>query len=223
MFEQEIEMEKRETSAIPLLLIAALILVIVGVAGYYAWQNKQVLTSQEASRVVNASLDAQGPATVHFHVGKITASVDVKPHDPNYRLLEKAGWLKIGRDQGRFTPIALTPKGATQLQAIVGVRKSDEKDGTQSYTVPVADRKLIEISSITMINPSRATVEFAWKWEANQLGEVFDASGPPVKSFNTWERATLIDKYNANFYHGNPTRVAMTLMKTDKGWQIATE
>ena len=39
MFEQELEMEEREASAIPLLLIVALILAIVGVAGYFLWQN----------------------------------------------------------------------------------------------------------------------------------------------------------------------------------------
>ena len=38
MFEQELEMEEREASAIPLLLIVALILVIVGISGYYLWQ-----------------------------------------------------------------------------------------------------------------------------------------------------------------------------------------
>ena len=44
-----------------------------------------------------------------------------------------------------------------------------------------------------------------------------------VKSFNTWDRATLIQKHGANFYHGEPTKVTLALMKTDKGWQIATE
>ena len=49
MFEQELEMEEREASAVPLLLIVALILVIVGVSGYYLWQYRQVLTPQEAA------------------------------------------------------------------------------------------------------------------------------------------------------------------------------
>ena len=89
MFEQELEMEEREASAIPLLLIVVLILAIVGVAGYYLWQNKQVLTPQEAATVINA-VEAQSPAMIQVQVGKVTASVAVKPHDPNYRLLEKA-------------------------------------------------------------------------------------------------------------------------------------
>ena len=35
MFEQELEMEKRESSIVPLLLIVALILSIVAVSGYW--------------------------------------------------------------------------------------------------------------------------------------------------------------------------------------------
>ena len=222
MFEQELEMEEREASAIPLLLIVALVLAIVGVTGYFLWQNHQVLTPQEATSVVNA-VEAQRAAVIHFHVGRVTASVDVKPHDLNYRLLEKAGLLKLGRDQAHTTPVTLTPEGERQLRAIADVRKIKEEDGTESYTVPIADRKLMEISHITMINPNRAIVDFTWKWEPNPLGESFDASGPLVKSFNTWERGALIDKYGVNFYHAAPTSTTLTLAKVGKRWQIATE
>ena len=55
------------------------------------------------------------------------------------------------------------------------------------------------------------------------LGNLFDASGTMVKSFNTWDRSTLIQKYAANFYHGDATRVSLSLVKGDNGWQIATE
>jgi predicted negative regulator of RcsB-dependent stress response len=70
MFEEELEMEKRESSAIPLLLIVALILMVVGLAGYYFWQSKQVLTSEDATTLVSAALTAQGPAMIHIHVGE---------------------------------------------------------------------------------------------------------------------------------------------------------
>jgi hypothetical protein len=222
MFEQELEMEEREASAVPLLLIVALILVIVGISGYYLWQYRQVLTPQEAASVIDA-IDAQMPATINVHVGKVTASVAVKPHDPNYRLLEKAGLVKLGKDQGAVTPVMLTPKGETQFQEIVGVVKTKEEDGTESYTVPIASRRLVEISKITMTNPSHAIVDYTWKWEPNQLGEVFDASGPLVKSFNTWERGTLIDKYGAKFYHADPTKTTLTLAKVGKHWEISAE
>jgi hypothetical protein len=223
MFEQEMELEKQGSSVTPLLLIVTLILVIVGIAGYYTWQNMQVLSSEEASLVVSKALDAQGPVVIHFHAGAVTASADVKPRDPNYRLLEKAGWLKLGRDKGRVTPVTLTAKGGQQFQEIAGARKTLEKDGSDAYSVPIAERKLLAISKVTMNNPSHATVEFTWKWEPNRLGEVFEASGPLAKSFNTWDRGTLIDKYGVNFYHGEPAKAALNLVKTDRGWQIAAE
>ncbi len=222
MFEQELEMEEREASSIPLLLIVAFIVAIVGVAGYFLWQNMQVLTPRGCHVAINA-VDAQRPAVIDVHVGKVTSSVAVKPHDPNYRLLEKAGVLKVGKDQGRITPVTLTPQGERQFQEIAGVRKTKEEDGTESYAVPIAERKLVEVSKVTMANPSHAIVEFTWKWEPNQLGEVFDASGPLVKSFNTWERGTLIQKYDVNFYHANPVTTTVTLAKVGKSWEIATE
>src|SRR3954449_8821213 len=91
MFEQEIEMEKSQSSVVPLLLIVCLIISVVGVAGYYLIQTRKVVSKQEAAAIVGASLKEQGPATVRFRTGMIKASVDEKPHDPHYRLLEKAG------------------------------------------------------------------------------------------------------------------------------------
>jgi len=68
--------------------------------------------------------------------------------------------------------------------------------------------------------PTRALVEYTWKWVPNQLGEVFEASGPLVKSFSSWERAALIEKYGADFYHASPTKVVLPLMKTDTAGRL---
>jgi hypothetical protein len=224
MFEQEIELEKRESSVVPLLLIVVMILSIVGLAGYYLWQNKQVLSAADAGNVVSASLKAQGPAVVRFHTGLVKASVNEKPEDPHYRLLEKAGVLKRGKANGRVYPVALTAQGQKLLAEIADVQKTQEKDNTDLYVVPLAERRLAEISKVTMLNPERARVEFSWRWEPNKLGNLFEASGSLVKSFNTWERATLIEKYGANFYRAEPTKLAMVLVKMPNNrWQVAIE
>lgn len=223
MFEQELEMEKRNSSVVPLLLIVVLILSIVGVAVFYLLQSRQVLSQGEAQEVVVASLKNMGPVTIHFETGLVKASVEEKPRDPNYRLLEKAGLVTLGKDKGWRTPVTLTPKGRDLFASLPGVTKSKDKDGADIYVVPIADRKLAGISKITMTGTGRATVEYLRKWETNQFGELFDASGSLVKSFNTWDRATLISKYGANFYHAEPTKVALALAKGDKGWQIAVE
>ncbi len=221
MFEQEIEMEKKNSSIVPLLLIVSLIVAVVGVSIYFVIQSRKVLTTAEANSVMVGILDGQGPITLRFQTGIVKAGD--KPRDPQYRLLEKAGYLKIGKDSDWKTPVSLTPPGRAFLADLAGVKKSKNKDGNDEYAVPLAQRKLVEIGKVTMLTPSKATVEYTWKWETNKAGEMFDAAGPAVKAFNTWDRSTLIDKYGAHFYHAAPTKVALALVKTDKGWQIATE
>jgi hypothetical protein len=224
MFEQEIEMEQRQSSVVPLLLIIAMILAFVGVAAYYVVQNRKVLPATEANSLITESLKADGPVTIHFQVGRVVASVQERPHDANYRLLEKAGLLNVGKDNGRITPIALTQSGRALLEQIPGVVKSkDPKEGADSYIVPIADRVLVGTPQITMTGMGRAKVEFTWAWTPNKLGDYMDASGPLVKSFSTWDRATLIDKYGAKFYHGEPTKAAVMIVRTEGVWRIATE
>jgi len=224
MFEQEIEMEQRQSSVVPLLLIIAMILAFVGVAAYYVIQNRKVLTATEADDLITASLKSDGPVTIHFQTGKGAASVQERPHDANYRLLEKAGLLKIGTDNGRFTPVQLTKRGEALFAEIPGVVKTrDQKDAANSHVIPVADKKLVGTPTITMTGMGRARVEFAWGWAPNKVGELLDAGGPLVKSFSTWDRASLIDKYGAKFYHGDPTKAAINVVRNEGVWHIATE
>ncbi len=221
MFEQELEMEKKESSIVPLLLIVSLIIAIVGVSLYFVAQSRRVLATTEAAPVVLASLDAQGPVLLHFQIGVIKGSVNEKPQDPHYRLLEKAGYIRVGKESNGKVPVSLTSEGKAFLNDIAGVKKSVSKDNNDEYAVPLAQRRLVEIGRITMVNPSQATVEYTWKWETTKAGELFDAAGPAVKAFNTWDRSTLINKYGANFYHAAPTTVAVSIVKNEKGWEIS--
>lgn len=223
MFEQELELEKKSSSIVPLLLIVTLIVAIAGVSLYFVMESRRVLTTAEASPVVLASLEKQAPPTLHFATGLVKSEVDQKPHDPHYRLLEKEGYLKIGKDTSYKTPVSLTPKGEAWLAEIAGVKKSKNNDGNDEYVVPLAERKLVEIGKITMLSPSKATVEYSWKWDTTKAGDLFDAAGPEVKGFNTWDRSTLIDKYGANFYHAAPVKVTVLLVKDVKGWEISNE
>jgi len=224
MFEQEVEMEQQQSSVVPLILIIAMILAFVGVAAYYVLENRKVLPATEAGNLISESLKSDGPVTIHFKTGMVVASVQDRPHDPNYRLLEKAGLLDIGKDKGRFTPVTLTAAGRKMLAEIPGVKESkDEKDGTLEYVVPAADRKLAGPPTVTMLGIGRAKADFEWTWAPTPMGELLDAAGPAVKSFNTWERGTLIDKYGAKFYHGAPSKATMFFTKGDKGWQITAE
>jgi len=223
MFEQEIEMEKKNSSIVPLLLIVALIVAIVGVSLYFVAESRRVLSAAEATPVLVSLLEGQKPAVLHFQTGMIKASVSEKPQDPHYQLLAKQGYIKVGKDTDWKTSVTLTPQGQAFLAEIAGVKQSKTKDGNNEYALPLAQRKLVEIGKITMLAPSRAIVEYSWKWDTTKAGDLFDAAGPVVKGFTTWERRTLIDKYGANFYHQAPTKVVVALVKTDKGWQAASD
>lgn len=221
MFEHEVEMEKQQSSVVPLLLIVALILAIVGMAGYYLIENRKVLSQEDATKLATASLSAQGAATVSFHTGTLKASVNDNPQNPQYRLLEKIGYLTIGKMQGYKTPVALTAKGKELLDQLHAT-SSTESDGTELHVVPLATRELVGISKITMTSAGRATVAINWKWAPNVLGDIFDAGGPTLKALNNWDRMALIQKHGADFFHSEPIKVTLGMTKGKNGWELQT-
>jgi len=223
VFEAEVELEKKSSSIGPLLLVLALLFVIVGSIGYFFYQSRIGLSSQEATAVVNEYLDSKGPAIVHFHAGNVMPSVDEKPRDPHYKLLEKAGIVTLKPTVGGGTYVVVTPAGQREFSELPGFKKFKNTDGTETYVAPLAQRKLVSLSKVTMVSPSIAKVEFSWKWEPTRLGEVFDLNSTAIKTFNTWDRGTLVQKYGADYYHATPTQEALNLVKTDKGWKISTE
>jgi hypothetical protein len=223
MFEQEIEMEKKQGSAIPILLMVGLIVALVGVAGYYLAESRKVLTPTDAASVVTNVLAAQGPVTVTFHTGMVKDGYSETPKDARYKLLQKIGIINIGKAKGEKIPVEVTPKGSALLKQISGVQQTKNEDGNIEYVVPLAGRKLVAVSRVTMNGPERATVQFSWRWDPSAIGESFDAAGPVVAGFNTWDRVSLIDKYGARFYHEAPTKVAIALVKGDSGWGPSNE
>jgi hypothetical protein len=223
MFEQELAMEKKSSSIIPLLLIVGLIVGIVGVSLYFVVESRKVLSTADATPIVQALLNGQKPATLHFETGNIKADESEKLREPHYRLLAKEGYLKIGKQSASKTPVSLTPQGQAFLAEIAGVKQSKNKDGNDEYAVPLGQRKLVQVSKVTMLSANKAVIEYSWKWEPTKAGDLLDAAGPAVKQFNTWERTTLIDKYGATFYHGDPTKVVVTLAKNYYGWKVVTE
>ena len=221
MFEAEIEMERR-SSFLPLLLMMCLLAGIVGLAAYVLLQvrAKTPLTAQEASGLVTATLQGLGPAIIHFHTGLVKSSADEKPEDPNYRLLEKAGIVKLAKAPRGAVQVTLTPAGERLLTALPGFKKEKEADGTFSYRAPLAERQFVGVAGVNMIGVNSATVDYNWKWVPNPLGNVFDAGGSLVKSFNMWERQTLITKYEVDFYNGSPTKSTLALVRSDRGWKL---
>ncbi|HLM81678.1 MAG TPA: hypothetical protein VK302_13815 [Terriglobales bacterium] len=221
MFEAEVAMERR-SSILPLLLMLCLLALIVGTVAYVLFQvrGKTPLSAQEASGIVTSALQGPGPAVIHFRTGLIKPGVDEKPGDPNYRLLEKAGIIKLAKAAQGSVLVSITPEGERLMSGVPGFKKSKEADGTFSYQAPLAQRQLVSIAGVNMNGADNAIVEYTWKWVPNQLGDVFDAGGPLVKSFNLWERQTLINKYQVDFYNANPTKSTLALVRSGREWKI---
>jgi hypothetical protein len=224
MFETEEQIEKTSSGSSARFLIILLIIILVG-AGvvYFIVKSQKPLSQEQATVVIGGILKAKGPAIVHFHVGTVVPSVDENPRGPHYALLEKAGYLKLTKMTGGGTRVELTPLGTDMFPRFPEFKKIKNPDGTDGYIVPLSERKLVAVNSVTMSTPTTATVEYTWKWTPNKVGDDFDASGKLAQSFSSWDRATLIQKYGVDFYHAAPQKASIDLVRGDKGWKIATD
>jgi hypothetical protein len=224
LFAAEVEMQGKSSGIMPMLLIAGLLLVVAGAIYYFVKGARDVLTVPTATTTVNKILASQGPATIRFSTGTVVSNVNEKPNDPHYKLLAKIG-IVVTKPKGYNSLIVnMTDTGDRLLSTINGVQKSKNPDGTTTYIVPLANRQLVDVNKVTMVKPHIAQVDYTWKWAPNRLGQEFDASGSMVKSFSTWDRATLIKSYGVDFYGAGPTKSTIVLMEmADGNWKPYTE
>src|SRR5690348_17082269 len=159
MFEEEIAMEQKESSIIPLLLILSLAGVIVGSVVYWVIQSRKTMSPEQANAAVSEVLKKQGPVTLIFRTGSVEPSINEKPRDPHYKLMEKAGLLKTAELKGKDrVNVTLTPDGEKMISSIPELRKRDDKDGTTVYFLPLASKKIVSINKVTMSGPNLARV-----------------------------------------------------------------
>ena len=218
LFAAEIEMEKKSSSILPLLLVLGLLVVVGGTIFYLIKGAREVLERPAATAAINNILKSQGAASIRFIAGGlISSNVNEKAMDPHYKLLAKAGVVNTKPKSWNSQYVYLTPAGEKYLAGINNVQKDTNPDKTVTYLVPLATRQLVSIDKITMIRPHLARVDYTWKWDPNRLGKEFDASGDLVKSFNTWDRGTLIKSYGVDFFGAAPTKVSVLLMEAKDG------
>src|SRR5271165_4731722 len=220
LFAAEIEMEGKSSNFFPLLFIAGLVIVVGGTIYYFVKGANNVLTVPVATATINRILSNQGPSTVQFSTGSLN-----KPLDPQYTLLSKAGVVAVNNPAKAATAtVSVTGPGETLLNGIEGVQKEKTVTGAAKYSVPLAQRKLVSVDKVTMLKPHLAQVGYTWQWKPNRLGQEFDASGSLVKSFSSWDRATLIKSFGVDFYSAPPTKSSIVLMEGDNGnWKPYTE
>lgn len=217
MFQAEINVEDRTSSAGPMLLIGAVCLTIVATAVYVVHEARKGMSETEARHVVTAMLDERGAATVHFRTGLVMPSPTDKPTDLQYQLLERAQVITREK-QGGGMHVTLTDNGAKLLAGIAGTIYTRNSDGTDEYLIPLGTREVISVTGVNVISPSSATIHYTWKWRPTSMGDIFDLAGNYATGFNVWERASLAKDYGADLYHGEP--VADEYNATS-GWQLA--
>lgn len=217
MFESEVEMERR-SSFLPMVLMVCLVALIVGTVAYVVIQvrSRTPLNAAQATPIVAAAIQGLGPAVLHFQTGVVKCTADETKADLNYRLLEKAGIVKLGKPAKGSVKVTLAPEGERLLHG----QGSTDKDGNVSYKAPLAGRQLLGVAGVEMTGDDQARVTYNWKWVPETLGDSFDAGGPLVKSFSMWERQTLISKYQVDFYHGDATTSTLTLVRQNRDWKL---
>ena len=157
MFEQEIEMEKKEGSGFgPILIILLMVALFVGGVGVVIFQSRQTLKPEEANAAIQSQLKSVAPATVTFHTGNVNFTVAGTPNDPQYKLLEKAGLIKIGKVKGDFAPVELTPAGKDFVASFPNVKgEPDSNNKTTVYKLPLASRKLVSVDKVAKVGNVR--------------------------------------------------------------------
>ena len=163
-----------------------------------------------------------GPVVIHFRTGLIKPSVSKNQGILIIDYWKRQELLNWGKAAKGSVTISITPRKRL-MSGVPGFKKSKEADGTFSYQAPLALRQLVSIAGVNMNGVDNAIVEYTWKWVPNQLGDVFDAGGPLVKSFNLWERQTLINKYEVAFYNGEPTKSTLALARSGREWKISKQ
>ena len=223
MFEEDVALEKKQSSFIPM----ALIVILLGTIGYGIYyvisDSQRKLTVEEATPLAQSLLVRFNPPILDFHTGNVAYGMKENPSDPHFKLLAKAGLITVKPvgDPRLKINVTLTDKGKAILDGIPGTKKKDDKDNTVEYMVPLASRTLGKVSGVTMQGSTHAVVAYTWTWNPNDLGKVLDADSALMKSMGTYERQTLIDKYGAKFYtSAGPQSAKLAAEYAGGKWQV---
>lgn len=215
MFEEEIKFEEKQSNIIPLLMIVTLVVGVLGVLGYFILESRRTVSDEQALQAGQAMIAAQGPEKVHFHVGFVRPSPDEQPFDPHYRLLAKAGLVKLSKPTYKGMDVKLTPAGEAMLKAMAAEEEKN-KDGTVAYTMTLAERKFIRVVKVEMVSPQKAVVEYEWSWQPTQMGLIFDADSPEMKALPIYDAALLMQKYGSTYFKDSKVKTTAFVLLWDE-------
>lgn len=219
MFEQAIEIENKEGSRFgPFLIIVVLVGLFIGGFAVVIFQSRPTLKPEEATAAVESRLIASGPVSVSFRTGVVSYADADRPSDPQYKLLEEAGILKIAKAKGYAAQVELTPEGKQFLASLANVQTRPDKDNTTVHILPLASRKLVSVDNVIKLTPDHFQVQYTWAWRTTKAGDMFDIAGNLVQELPAYDRGRLIDQFGANYYHDEPAHASLVLKRDEKGW-----
>lgn len=104
---------------------------------------------------------------------------------------------------------------------------SDYGQPVQETVIPTARKKFVSVTGITMNGTTDATVEFSYRWNANEFGKSLDPTLSEFKNLPEELRKNLLEvkgyassPYTAGW--GNDRRGICRLKKYDDGWRVLT-
>lgn len=201
----------------PVIIILLLVGLFVGGIGVVVYQSRESLKPEQATAAIEAKLNSAPPVSITFHVGNVSYSAGDKPTDAQYKLFEKAGFIKIGKGKGYAAQVDLTSAGKQFLASLPDGKGVPEKDGTTGYTLQLASRKLVSVGKVAKLGQHKFQVQYTWAWQTTKAGELFDVAGNLVQSLPSYDRSMLIDQHGANYYHAAPAQATIQLVKDSNG------
>jgi hypothetical protein len=118
----------RAFAILPLVFLVLTVAVVV-VAGNFLLSKP--LTRSQAANAVKKILDSEEPITLSFHTGLVRDRLNESARDPEYRLLEKAGVVRI------VTQVTtLRPKLASRRKGNTLWSRSSELESQERLVAP---------------------------------------------------------------------------------------
>ena len=123
MFEQEIELEKKEGSAFgPVLIILLLVGLFVGGIGVVIFQSKQTLKPEEATAAIETKLNRRRPSALHSIPAMSATAPGISPPILNTSCLRMPESSKSAKARAYAAQVDLTPAGKQFLASFPDVK-----------------------------------------------------------------------------------------------------
>lgn len=146
----------------------------------------------ESRKIIEATRWFQEPKTVRLATGTLPSGamrIEDLRADQVYRVMKDLDLIDIKSGPNQTTIVTLTARGqeASRQWEWKNAVESDGARTWESWEVPVASKKIVQMLKPASGVPGTAVVEFVWKWEPNPLGEKLVMQMEPVRTSTSFK------------------------------------